>query len=78
MQANLWTEYISEFSGVEYMVLPRMDALCEVQWCAADRKDFERFRHSLLNMRKIYDALGARYATHIFDGRLDEEMENNK
>lgn len=77
VQANLWTEYISEFSGVEYMVLPRMDALCEVQWCAADRKDFERFRHSLLNMRKIYDALGARYATHIFDGRLDEEMENN-
>ena len=77
VQANLWTEYISEFSGVEYMVLPRMDALCEVQWCAANRKDFERFRHSLLNMRKIYDALGARYATHIFDGRLDEEMENN-
>ena len=74
MQANLWTEYIPEFSGVEYMVLPRMDALSEVQWCAPDRKDFGRFRRSLLKMRDIYDAIGANYATHIFDGRMDEEM----
>lgn len=74
VQANLWTEYIPEFSGVEYMVLPRMDALSEVQWCAADRKDFGRFRRSLLKMRDIYDAIGANYATHIFDGRMDEEM----
>jgi len=34
-QANLWTEYISTFQHVEYMVLPRMAALCEVQWALA-------------------------------------------
>ena len=31
-QANLWTEYIPTSEQVEYMVLPRMAALAEVQW----------------------------------------------
>ena len=34
VQANLWTEYIPDFKQVQYMVLPRMAALCESQWCA--------------------------------------------
>lgn len=74
VQANLWTEYISDFSQVEYMILPRLDALSEVQWCSAENKDYTRFRHSLDNMRKIYDAIGANYATHIFDGRMENEQ----
>ncbi|MGM9791926.1 MAG: beta-N-acetylhexosaminidase [Candidatus Cryptobacteroides sp.] len=74
VQANIWTEYISEFKGVEYMLLPRLDALSEVQWCEPQNKDFERFRASLANMKNIYDALGVNYATHIFDRRMDEEQ----
>ncbi len=74
VQANVWTEYITEFKGVEYMILPRLDALSEVQWCKPENKDFERFRASLANMRNIYDVLGVNYATHIFDGRMDEEQ----
>lgn len=31
-QANLWTEYISDFRQVEYMILPRMIALSQVLW----------------------------------------------
>ena len=74
VQANVWTEYITEFKGVEYMILPRLDALSEVQWCKPENKDFERFRASLANMRNIYDVLSVNYATHIFDGRMDEEQ----
>lgn len=74
VQANLWTEYISDYKGVEYMVLPRLDALCEVQWCSPENKDFERFRTSLSHMRAIYDVLGVNYATHILDGRMDGEQ----
>ena len=74
VQANVWTEYIPEFKGVEYMVLPRLDALSEVQWCSPENKDFERFRKSLEHMREIYDVLGVNYATHIFDGSMDEEQ----
>lgn len=37
-QANLWTEYIPTSEQVEYMVLPRMAALAEVQWTQLERK----------------------------------------
>ena len=32
VQANLWTEYIETQEHLEYMLLPRMTALSEVQW----------------------------------------------
>ena len=31
-QANLWTEYIPTFSQVEYMIMPRIDAVADIQW----------------------------------------------
>ena len=43
VQANLWTEYISTPEHLEYMLLPRMLALAEVQWCPAGQRDYERF-----------------------------------
>lgn len=75
VQANMWTEYISDFSTVEYMLLPRLAALSEVQWCAAENKDFERFRDCMEHIRDIYDALGVNYARHLFDGRMDAEQQ---
>jgi hexosaminidase len=32
-QANVWTEYITNFKKVEYQIFPRMLALSEVLWC---------------------------------------------
>lgn len=66
VQANLWTEYIGENWHLEYMLLPRMSALSEVQWCQPDGRDYERFLENLKGMRKIYDALGYNYGLHIF------------
>ena len=43
VQANLWTEYISTPEHLEYMLLPRMLALSEVQWCTPERRDADRF-----------------------------------
>ncbi len=43
VQANLWTEYISTPEHLEYMLLPRMLALSEVQWCSPERRDADRF-----------------------------------
>jgi hexosaminidase len=40
VQANMWTEYVATPEHLEYMVLPRLAALAEVQWCSADRKDW--------------------------------------
>jgi len=46
-QVNLWTEFISENRHLEYMLLPRLLAASEVQWCRPEVKDFDRFVNSL-------------------------------
>ena len=66
-QANLWTEYIKDPEHVEYMVLPRMAALSEVQWMESENKDYENFLERLPGLIKLYDKLGYNYATHVFD-----------
>ena len=66
VQANLWTEYITTFEHLQYMLLPRMAALSEVQWCDQDRKDWDRFYDSADEFCAIYDAAGYNYAKHIF------------
>ena len=72
VQANLWTEYIPTFSQVEYMELPRMAALSEIQWSSADKKNYECFLSRLPQLVNLYDVKGYNYATHAFDitGRL--------
>ena len=71
VQANLWTEYIPDFKQVQYMVLPRMAALCESQWCAPEKKNYEAFLPRVSRLVDIYAKNGWNYATHIFDVMLD-------
>ena len=61
VQANLWTEYIATPEHLEYMLLPRMCALSEVQWCKAGSKDWDRFSASLGHTFEILDAMGMNY-----------------
>lgn len=67
VQANLWTEYIPTFSHAQYMELPRMSALAEVQWQNPDDKDYDAYRNRLPSLLAIYDRLGWNYARHICD-----------
>ncbi len=66
VQANLWTEYIATNEHLEYMLLPRMAALSEVQWCQPENKSWERFVDSADEFCGIYDVMGYNYAKHIF------------
>ncbi len=76
VQANLWTEYIATDEHLEYMLLPRMAALSEVQWCHSDNKCWERFLESADRFCAIYDMAGYNYAKHIFDVRGSVKVEN--
>lgn len=66
LQANLWTEYIAVPSHAEYMVLPRMAALSEVQWLKPKEKNFEAFRNRVSSLRHIYELYGYTYAHHLW------------
>ena len=66
-QANLWTEYIATTEHVEYMVLPRMAALAEVQWTRPEKKDYKDFTQRLPRIMEFYKRDGLNYAKHVFD-----------
>ena len=66
-QANIWTEYTSEFNVLLYRLLPRIGALAEVQWCNPEQKDYEDWVQREYRLTKLYKLYGWRYATHIFD-----------
>ena len=60
-QCNLWTEYVAYPQHVFYMLLPRLDALSEVQWTPAAQKDYASFSRRLPHMLSLYDRLGFNY-----------------
>ncbi|MBR5234857.1 MAG: family 20 glycosylhydrolase [Bacteroidaceae bacterium] len=67
VQANLWTEYISTFKYAEYMLLPRLAALSEIQWSSADKRNYECFLSRLPRLVELYDLKQYNYATHAFN-----------
>lgn len=70
-QANLWTEYVPTFSHLQYMELPRMAALAEVQWTAPELKNYHDFKTRMPRLIAQYDREGYNYARHIFDTDVD-------
>ncbi len=65
-QANMWTEYIGDFSKLEYMLLPRLAAIAEVGWAGGENKDWPDFQSRVTSLRDKYDQLEINYAKHIF------------
>ena len=78
VQANLWTEYIATEDHLHYMLLPRMTALSEVQWCQPETKNWERFLDSADDFCAIYDVMGYRYGAHIFDAKGQATVNKDK
>jgi len=64
VQANVWTEYITEFSHVQYMVLPRMAAMSEVAWTSERDTSYSAFKKRLQVMFIRYNNAGYNYARH--------------
>ena len=60
-QGQLWSEYLHEWSKVEYMAFPRALALAEVVWSPAELRDWEDFRRRLESQLDHLDARGIGY-----------------
>ena len=70
VQANIWTEYIASFRHVQYMAMPRMDALTELQWNNPQERDFNVFVERCRKMAQLYDLYHYTYADHIFNPKV--------
>jgi hexosaminidase len=66
VQANLWTEYITTEKQAEYMTLPRLAALCEVQWSSPDKKNYADFLFRIKALKGFYSKYSYNFATFIF------------
>lgn len=67
VQGNLWAEYITTTKQVEYMLLPRLAALSEVQWTMPEKKNYQDFLLRMPSLVSIYNLKDYHFATHIFD-----------
>ena len=62
IQANVWTEYISNIAYAEYMTYPRALALSEVAWSAKEAKNYADFKKRLTGHLPAMDALKINYS----------------
>ena len=66
VQGNMWTEYIEAESDLYYMLMPRLQALSEVDWCGPDGLDYGRFETSMQKKQfRILDVLGYNYRKYL-------------
>ena len=62
-QCNLWTEYVLSPDHAEYMLLPRLAAMSEVQWLQPETKNYEQFLERLTKLEQSYRRLGYKFCT---------------
>ncbi|WP_251623478.1 glycoside hydrolase family 20 protein [Odoribacter lunatus] len=71
VQANLWTEYVTSYRHVEYMEMPRIAALSEVQWTQPDKKDYIDFVNRIPCLLNIYEQKGYNFAKHLYNVKAE-------
>jgi len=61
-QGNVWTEYIPTPEHAEYMALPRMIAIAEIDWSPANLRNWDNFRQRLDSQFKRLEYMGVNYS----------------
>ncbi|WP_301921005.1 beta-N-acetylhexosaminidase [Ferruginibacter sp.] len=77
-QANLWTEYISDPSKIEYMIFPRMSALSEVLWSPKNQRSWILFKPRLKQQFKRYDLWKSSYSKATLTNTLTRKKIKGK
>ncbi len=82
-QGNMWTEYMTNFDHVQYMLLPRMPALAEALWTKSELKSWDGFAKRLKPFKEQWtrDSIafgpehrGIRFSVMNQDGRAYIKM----
>ncbi|MFU1859043.1 beta-hexosaminidase [Sphingobacterium sp. CZ-UAM] len=61
IQANLWTETVTNVNRLDYLVFPRIAALAEAAWVPGTGRDFEEFTRKLKKHLPLYRDQGLYY-----------------
>ena len=60
-QGCIWTEWTKDSVKMEWQMMPRIDALSELQWTQPEKKDFKQFLQRLQHQLKLYELKGWNY-----------------
>lgn len=61
LQANIWTEYLSDMNSVEYMMWPRALALAERAWSEGESADYPSFLARASMALRLLEKLAVQY-----------------
>ena len=65
VQANFWTEWVTEPSVLEYLMLPRLAAVAEAGWTPQEKRNYKDFKERIRKDAELYDLKGWNYGKHI-------------
>lgn len=71
IQANMWTESISDWGKLTYMTFPRTYAIAESAWTPHEKKNWNSFTNRLYTQFSRLDAQKVRYAVSAFSPWID-------
>lgn len=73
IQANMWTESISDWGKLTYMTFPRLYAIAENGWTKQENKNWDDFTERLSLQMKRLDAQDVRYAVSAYSPWVDHK-----
>ena len=61
----IWTEWVKDSTKLEWQLLPRFAALCEVQWTPKDKRNLDNFLSRMFHMQELYQLKNMNYRKDI-------------
>ena len=61
----IWTEWVKNAKKMEWELLPRLAALCEVQWTQKEQRNLDSFLQRMLHIHDIYRLKNLNYKEDI-------------
>ncbi|MEM4260424.1 MAG: family 20 glycosylhydrolase [Candidatus Woesearchaeota archaeon] len=65
VEAPLWTETITNFQEIEFMLFPRLLAVAEIGWSKSSDKNWNLFRERIISQFEVLKKLGVNYFEKI-------------
>ncbi|MBI9016012.1 MAG: family 20 glycosylhydrolase [Phycisphaerae bacterium] len=75
-ECNVWTEHIPQ-DRVDYMVFPRILAMCEVMWSPKAGRDYNEFYQRVSAHYKKLDSMGVKYGPEAEPVAIEAKRDEN-
>ncbi len=70
VQGCIWTEWTKDSVKMEWQMMPRIAALCELQWTDPSQKDLDAFTQRLQHQLDLYTAHEYNYKQDIYEASI--------